>query len=99
MNNISDLLSKYKPNSDFGSKISKEIFFIELNKQLTNIFSKEEIIFLKPAIIKNDYLIIYCKNSIIASIVKLKEKKILKLIEELNNPFKIQKISTQINNF
>lgn len=97
MNNFSDMLSKYRPNSEIGMKISKEIFFIELNKKLETILKPQEIQFIKPGFIKDDYLTIYCKNTIIASIVKLKEKKILEAIEELKNPFNIKKITTRIN--
>ncbi|MEZ7821224.1 MAG: hypothetical protein QMB51_02860 [Patescibacteria group bacterium] len=97
MNNISDLLLKYKPDSEVGKKISKELFFIELNKKLETILKPQEIQFIKPGLIKDEYLTIYCKNSIIASIIKLKEKKIMSAINELNNPFNIEKIITKIN--
>jgi len=97
MNNISDILSRYKPNSEIGKKISKELFFIELNKKLETILKPQEIQFIKPGFIKDEYLTIYCKNTIAASIIKLKEKKILGVIEELNNPFNIKKITTKIN--
>ncbi len=97
MNNISDILSKYKPTSEIGMKISKELFFIELNKKLEIIFKPQELQYIKPGFIKNEYLTIYCKNTIIASIIKLKEKKILETINELKNPFNIQKIVTKIN--
>ncbi len=97
MNNISDILSKYKPNSEIGSKISKELFFIELNKKLIKIFKPQELQFMKPGFIKDNYLTIYCKNTIIASIIKLKTKQILEILKELNNPFNIEKINTKIN--
>lgn len=96
MNNISDLLSKYKPNSETGEKISKELFFIKLNKELSKILKPEELQFVKPGYIKEEYLIFYCDNSIIASIIKLKEKQIFEIINNLNNPFNIQKISVTI---
>lgn len=96
MNNISDLLSKYKPNSETGEKVSKELFFIKLNEELSKILKPEELQFVKPGYIRDGYLIFYCDNSVIASIIKLKEKQILSTINNLGNPFNVEKIAVNI---
>ena len=97
MDNISSLLSKYKTGSDISSKITKEIFFAKLIDIIKELIGEDLIKYIKPIYIKNNNLKIICNNSSIASMIKLKESKILEEIKKLNTEFKIEKIILETN--
>ena len=97
MDEFSSLLSKYKKNSDIGSKITKEIFFAKFMDILKELISEDFVKYVKPVYIKNESLKIICHNSTIASMIKLKENIILEKIKDLHTEFKIEKIIIEIN--
>ena len=52
MDEFSSLLSRYKKNSDIGSKITKEIFFAKFMDILKELISEDFVKYVKPVYIK-----------------------------------------------
>ena len=97
MDNFSALLSKYRKSSDIGSKVTKEIFFTKFLDIIKELFNEDIIKYVKPVYVKNNNLKIICHNSVIASMIKLKENIILEKIKELHTEFNIEKILIETN--